>query len=175
MSFIQSTFITQISRWDTKKWLESWFCTLLVFLYDLFQQWFDPSLNKLVSEIKLIFCTWRHWFKICCRSNSIFHVSVMIVILLFFKHLIEFLLHVSIYISNVNFKSVSLNDLICQRSIFLKSSSYSIVEFLKCDICSLRKACMNVKCFRRSFFHEKKWDICNRTIINKVLKWIRPA
>lgn len=146
----------------------------MIFLYNLFQQWFDSSLNKLMSEIKLIFCTWWYWFKVCCRSNCILHMSVVIVILLFFKHLIEFLFHVSIYISDKNFKSVSLINLICQWSIFLKSFSHSIVEFLECDICPFRKAGMNVKGFRRAFFHKKKWDICNRAIIDKVLKWIRP-
>ena len=146
----------------------------MIFLYNLFQQRFDSSLNKLMPEIKLIFCTWWYWFKVCCRSNCILHMSVVIVILLFFKHLIEFLFHVSIYISDKNFKSVPLIDFICQWSIFLKSFSYSIVKFLECDVCSLRKACMNVKCFRRSFFHKKEWNICYRAIIDKVLKWIRP-
>lgn len=64
-------------------------------------------------------------------------MPIMILILLFFKHEIEFILHVFIYINYKEFESIPLIELICQWPCFLESFSNSIIEFFESDISSL--------------------------------------
>lgn len=89
-------------------------------------------------------------------------------------YLSEFLFHLAIDVCDVDFESVSLIEVIFEWSCFLKSFSYCIVKFLKCNIGSFGQTGVNVVGLRWSFFHEEKWNVSDSAIVNKVFEWIGP-
>lgn len=105
----------------------------------------------------------------------------MILVFFFLDHLsyikdylIEFFLQVSIHVSYVQFESVRLVEVNRKGSGLLKTPSYCVIKFLKCNFRILGQACVDVVCFRGTLFHEKQRYVGDRAVVNKVFKRVGP-